>query len=585
MKKFSTLSRLLIMFAAIIFPVAILGFYFVSSYVTQLETEALNSIKHNLSYTSSNFSSSVQHIRNSLNSIMELSSVNKLAHLSKVMEPEDFFENVNYTRDAMDNTKSSFNLIEHIRLFCPELNTIYNTTGYVSGSQSDFDSDCFTFLQESHTENPYLYVMDDHLILTALSSLVTPKIITMIQLDNEEIENFLSAALSNENDFFIFHIEDSNYKVTNLPENLNLDSLNELKSFDASHTSSISLDITHSNSNEYYVFTHEFEEISAKYQIIVQKDRVISSSVVFTYFAVTLVILILIVILFFIGTFHLMHKPLHILIDAFKVQGKSKDLSVKIEYSSSSDFDYLYAAYNEMIDKLNKLIVNEYKLDILLNRAQIKQLQAQINPHFLYNTYFMLYRMIKSNQHEESVLVAQQLGKYFEYITKNDNDIVPLSREYEHSKIYCNIQQLRFKGRIEVRCDELDSKYENIFVPNLILQPLIENAFNYGLENKVENGLFLLSFKYESERIIISIEDNGEELSDENLLLLKEKLRLVEEDSYNEEVSALINIAKRLKYISNNTDSLKVERSKLGGLNAQIVLYFNKSLITGDTLS
>lgn len=73
---------------------------------------------------------------------------------------------------------------------------------------------------------------------------------------------------------------------------------------------------------------------------------------------------------------------------------------------------------------------------MLLQKAELKQLQAQINPHFLYNSFFMLQRMIKMDLSEESQKMASALGKYFRYLTRNSMDAVTLETEYEHAKTY-----------------------------------------------------------------------------------------------------------------------------------------------------
>ena len=120
----------------------------------------------------------------------------------------------------------------------------------------------------------------------------------------------------------------------------------------------------------------------------------------------------------------------------------------------------------------------------MIQRAELKQLQSQINPHFLFNSYFLLHRLIKSRNFERAVEISKNMGTYFQFITRNASDTVSLLREYEHAEIYADIQSLRFEGRIAVEVEPLPLCCQSIMVPRLIIQPSIENAFAHRLENK-----------------------------------------------------------------------------------------------------
>ena len=184
----------------------------------------------------------------------------------------------------------------------------------------------------------------------------------------------------------------------------------------------------------------------------------------------------------------------------------------------------------------------------------------------------MLQRMIKMDLSEEALEVANALGIYFRYITKNSMDYVTLQEEYEHTKTYAYIQSLRFEGRIDVVFEDLPVDCEPITVPKLILQPIVENAFNYGLNDKLENGLLKVSFMNYAEYLKITIEENGEGISDDKLFELQSKLFISKESSSEFEMSGILNIQRRLVVFSNNLSSLDVSRSDLGGLCVTITL-------------
>lgn len=215
-----------------------------------------------------------------------------------------------------------------------------------------------------------------------------------------------------------------------------------------------------------------------------------------------------------------------------------------------------------MEDQLKQLIEEVYVQKNLAQRAQLKQLQAQINPHFLYNSFFILSRRIKRGDIEGSEEFAKHLGNYFKYLTRDAADDVPLQREVEHATSYAAIQGARFAGRIRVEFGELPKEAAGILVPRLILQPILENAFRYGLENKTEQGLLRIDFRQTEEVLEIVVEDNGEEATDECIEKMKNSLK---EDS-GAEVTGLINIHRRLQIYFGSEYGIYVERSQIGGV-------------------
>ena len=184
----------------------------------------------------------------------------------------------------------------------------------------------------------------------------------------------------------------------------------------------------------------------------------------------------------------------------------------------------------------------------------------------------MLQRMIQTENMEDAQNIANALGLYFRYLTRNSMDHVPLAEEYEHAKNYAYIQGLRFAGRIRIDFEQLPDGFESIVVPKLILQPILENAFNYGLANKIKDGICQVCFYPSGDLLRIDIEDNGEGLTDQKLRQLTQNLMKVREPGSDLEMSGILNIQRRLIIFSNTHDSLHVSRSSLGGLKVSITL-------------
>src|SRR5690606_29262293 len=116
------------------------------------------------------------------------------------------------------------------------------------------------------------------------------------------------------------------------------------------------------------------------------------------------------------------------------------------------------------------------------------------------------------------------LGEYFRFITRDSNDLVTLYEETKHSRVYTNIQELRFSRRIKVQFAELPKEIQGVKVPRLIIQPIIENAYKHSLENMAEGGLLRVTFEGDEKAIFIIVEDNNADLSDERLKELQQRI-------------------------------------------------------------
>ena len=125
-------------------------------------------------------------------------------------------------------------------------------------------------------------------------------------------------------------------------------------------------------------------------------------------------------------------RLLTLLMDAFN-EMKKGNLNSRIHHSSKNEFSYIYEAFNDTEDKLNKLIDEVYVQKNLVQKAQMKQLQAQINPHFLYNSFFILSRRIKREDIEGAEKLSIHLSNYFKYLTRDGADYIMLYQEVVHA--------------------------------------------------------------------------------------------------------------------------------------------------------
>jgi len=265
------------------------------------------------------------------------------------------------------------------------------------------------------------------------------------------------------------------------------------------------------------------------------------------------------------------HRPLIGLIRAFR-QLEMGNLQVSVAYRPQDEFGYFYNQFNRMVNRLNGLIEEVFEQRYRSQRAELKQLQSQIDPHFLYNGLFILHRLAKVHDTDNMIRFTGHLRDYFQYITRNANDEVPLAEEVRHAWNYAEVQGMRFNNKIAISFGELPEEASGIKVPRLFLQPLIENSFRHALEKRLSGGVLLVAFELRSAELLIVIEDNGG-IVDEKVIWLRERL---EGERSEGETTGLINVHKRLILHFGTEAGLRLTVGQFAGLRIEIHLPFRR---------
>lgn len=209
-----------------------------------------------------------------------------------------------------------------------------------------------------------------------------------------------------------------------------------------------------------------------------------------------------------------------IILFSFKVLSPLKEIRKSMKYIENENFDVsikvrgndeialLGKSFNKMSKKLSELINEVYTVQIKQKEAELKALQAQINPHFLYNTLDTIYWMCRMENAFESSTLVQALSKLFRLSLNNGKEFTNVNNEINHLKSYITILQKRFEDvisfDISVSEDVLACR-----VVKLILQPLVENAIYHGIEKKGCQGKIEIAIYKEDENIIYIIKDDG----------------------------------------------------------------------------
>lgn len=280
-----------------------------------------------------------------------------------------------------------------------------------------------------------------------------------------------------------------------------------------------------------------------------------------------------VIIFFSYYAFLLVHRPMRKIVRAFH-RVEEGDLSVAVHHRSKDEFTYLYEGFNTMVTRLRKLISEMYEQKIRVQRAELKHLQAQIQPHFLYNSFYILYRMARVNEQDNVIRFTKYLGDYFRFLYRGEGDTIPLGQEVEHARTYVEIQHFRFENRIRFTFDALPQEWRGVLVPRLILQPVIENAYQHGFDHVPEGGILAVRMKVTDGTLRITVEDNGPGLDPAQLEALRRRLNTsaASGDGEEQELSGIVNVHRRLRNHFGLGSGLEVEAAGPNGYRATLTI-------------
>ena len=217
----------------------------------------------------------------------------------------------------------------------------------------------------------------------------------------------------------------------------------------------------------------------------------------------------------------------------------------------SQELTTLGTEFNEMLDRMQVMAQEELQHKMLVERTEYKMLQAQINPHFLYNTLDTIYMLARINGEEKTMKMIQALSKYLRLSLSKGREIVTVEDELENVKSYMEIQQIRNENlfHYEIECGE---ELKTRWILKLILQPIVENAVKYGFCDIFEGGLIRISVTEQAGQLTFSVYNNGTPMEEQ----IAEKLNGLSEipvskmkDSFEDKKHGygVINIITRLR--------------------------------------
>jgi two-component system sensor histidine kinase YesM len=250
------------------------------------------------------------------------------------------------------------------------------------------------------------------------------------------------------------------------------------------------------------------------------------------------------------------------------------NFNVRVDIGRNDEFGRLSLSFNRMMRKIDTLISEVYHKEISQKEAEYKALKAQINPHFLYNTLETIRSLAEFGENEKVEMVTVALGKLMKASINNSSDLIPISEELAYIDAYLSIQNTRFQNKVNVSI-QVEETILNEQVPRFILQPLVENAFVHGLENKLGRGSLIINGSLGGETIKFQIIDDGvgmEALQVNELLVSNRPTPSGRRGTGN----GILNVHNRILIIYGEPYGLKIQSSPNIGTNIEVNIPIRK---------
>ncbi len=263
-------------------------------------------------------------------------------------------------------------------------------------------------------------------------------------------------------------------------------------------------------------------------------------------------------------------RPLQQLRDSMARVQEGDFGAAEVEVTSRNEVGSLTRSFNVMTSRIQELMKQNIYEQQQKRKSELKALQSQINPHFLYNTLDSIIWMAEGKKNEEVVVMTASLARLLRQSISNEEEQVPIGQEVEYARSYLTIQKMRYKDKLEFQI-QVDAQIMGVPIIKLVLQPLIENAIYHGLKYKEGKGLLIVRGYREGENAVIQIKDNGAGMDEQTLSHIFEKHKV----NYRSNGVGVYNVQKRLQLYYGMDYGITYSSKQGEGTTASIVIPMN----------
>lgn len=574
MRKFAALSELhvyqkvIIVFVAMMLPVFLMNLRMNMTGISFMKEGTDNSILSNVNFYSSQLNGQISFVRMQQLQLVNDSDVQKLGFLAnEQMDSYDQIQRVARVSESVATIRNSSDYLLNVGVMIESIGKTISTQGRVT-QMPNSESELISRYVQEHPGKP-LYFHENRLFF--IESANNGTIIVYMELSVPHLRETLSRLVGQYEDSGAVLTEgrygsaiavNAESPVTDRMQEE--DELWEEAADISSHTLKVA--------DAHYRITNAYVSALGMNLFIYMNQNEVAGPLkqLNLWLVLFSVVSVAVIILFSFSVNLMIHKPLKRLIQAFK-KVEADNLMPSLRNQRYNEFGYLYRNFDRMVEKLGQSIEENYEQKIALQHSELKQLQSQINPHFLYNSFFNLYMICKSGDADSGAILAQKLGSYYQFITRSGKDEVQLEEEYRHALDYCEIQSIRFSNRIAVEVSDVPVSCAAWEVPRIIIQPLVENAFEHAFSSGARRGNVIMKAVADGNRLSIAVEDDGIGVSDERLTELQEQL---DNESRYSEKTGLINVCRRIRLKFGEGSGVTASRSPMGGLKIEIVIEY-----------
>jgi two-component system sensor histidine kinase YesM len=248
------------------------------------------------------------------------------------------------------------------------------------------------------------------------------------------------------------------------------------------------------------------------------------------------------------------------------------DLQALMTSDNVDEITELGMSFNIMIGKIKELLDSKIKEQENLKKAELRALQAQINPHFLYNTLDTIIWMAESKKTDQVVKIVSALSNFFRISLSKGMDWITIGEELERIRSYLTIQKMRYRDILDYKIEVEESVSDNTIL-KLILQPLVENALYHGIKNKRQGGTISVRARRKGkEEVLLEVEDNGIGFTPEKLAQLRAELEDDSGDIKLESGFGIGNVNKRIRLYYGKPYGLSIQSEYATGTCVTLVI-------------
>lgn len=247
-------------------------------------------------------------------------------------------------------------------------------------------------------------------------------------------------------------------------------------------------------------------------------------------------------------------------------------LEETISINRMDEIGSLARRFKSMMQTINDLVLRGYKLSLANKTNELKILQSQINPHFMYNSLQSIGALALEYNVPKVYMLLMSMGQIMHYSMNSKETTVPLAKEMEYVNYYLVLQKQRFEDDLHFDM-HIDNDTKNITVPKMIVQPIVENYFKHGKHSSAQAGHITIHTYLNEEVLIIVVEDNGGGIPEERLNQLRHELSRIQNSAIDRaEHIGLMNVLNRLRLYHGNQAGLELNNLENGGLKVTILI-------------